>query len=192
MPTPGRPQSRGNVRAFPSDQTARAIHELTGRFCQRFLAKADGTADQMLQAARSGKRHIIEAGQVAPASTPAAMRLANVALASLGELRADYADFLQTRYQPVWAHDSREARFIRQLGQRPHVTCATYRPYAENMPAEAVANIALCLIQQASQLLGRQIAQWEQDLPRSGATRRLTTLAQQEFFLGSPAAAPLA
>jgi len=192
MPTPGRPQSRGHVRAFPSYQTARAIHELTGRFCQRFLAKADRTADQMLQSARSGRRHIIEAGQAAPAYTPAAIRLANVALASLGELRADYADFLQTRYQPVWAHDSREALFVRQLGQRPQVTCATYRPYAENMPAEAVANIALNLIQQASQLLGRQIERWEQDLPRVGATHGLTTLAQQQLFLRMSAVALLA
>ena len=189
MPISGRLQSRGYFRDLPTLRTARVIDELTVRFCQRFLAKADRTADQMLQAARSGKRHGIEAGQAAHSSTPAAIRLANAALDNLGELRADYADFLQTRYQPVWAHNSREALFIRQLGQRPHVTCATYRPYAENMPDEAVANIALCLIQQASQLFGRQIERWEQDLPRAGATSGLTTHAEQLISLRTPAAA---
>jgi hypothetical protein len=45
----------GNYRELLSYQKAEVVHDLTFRFCERFLKRGDRTIDQMVQAARSGK-----------------------------------------------------------------------------------------------------------------------------------------
>ena len=38
------------------------VYDITFRFCQKFLSPGDRTIDQMIQAARSGKKNILEQG----------------------------------------------------------------------------------------------------------------------------------
>ena len=47
---------RGDYRTLLSFQKAEVIHDLTFRFAHKYLAKGDRTIDQMMQAARSGKK----------------------------------------------------------------------------------------------------------------------------------------
>jgi four helix bundle protein len=68
----------------------RSGHDLTVRFCARFLEKRDRTVDQMVQAARSGKQNIAEGSQASAMSTETEIKLTSVARASLEELRIDY------------------------------------------------------------------------------------------------------
>src|SRR4051812_7383547 len=97
MEPPGFIPPHGGYRALLSYQKAEVIYDLTFRFCQRFLAKGDRTADQMLQAARSGKQNIAEGSKAARTSKETEIKLTNVARASLEELLADYRDFLRVR-----------------------------------------------------------------------------------------------
>lgn len=165
----------GGYRTLLSYRKAEIVYDLTVRFCARFLEKRDRTIDQMVQAARSGKQNIAEASQASGTSTETEIKLTNVARASLEELLVDYEDYLRVRRLPRWAKDSREARYIRNLGGSRSESYEQYRAFVETRPDHIVANIALCLIHQANYLLDRQVRSLEQAfLERGGIRERMT------------------
>ncbi|MEO6992195.1 MAG: four helix bundle suffix domain-containing protein, partial [Lacunisphaera sp.] len=141
-------------------------------------ARNDRTIDQMVQAARSGKQNILEGSKASGTSKEMEIKLTNVARASQEELLADYEDFLRVRDLPLWSKDSKEALFVRKLGHKSHTTYESYKPFAETRPATVVANIALCLINQANFLLDQQIRQLEQAFIKEGGLRERMTRAR--------------
>jgi four helix bundle suffix protein len=177
---PGFIPPHGNYQELLSYQKAEVVYDITFQFCQRFLGRGDRTTDQMIQAARSGKQNIAEASLASGTSKETEIKLTNVARASLGELLADYRDFLRVRDLPLWEKDSREAKFVRKLGGKPRVTYEAFREFCETRPAEVVANIAICLIHQANFLLDRQIRRLEQDFVREGGIRERMARARRE------------
>ena len=180
MPSPGFIPAHGNYRELLSYQKAEVIYDLTYRFCERFLSKSDRTIDQMVQAARSGKQNILEGCLACGTSKETEIKLTNVARASLGELLADYEDFLRVRHLPIWDKNSREALYVRKIGHRSHVSYETYRTYAETRPPATVANLALCLIHQANYLLDQQLRRLEQDFLQAGGLRERMTQARRQ------------
>jgi len=168
----------GNYEELLSYQKAQVIYDLTFRFCERFLRKGDRTIDQMVQAARSGKQNIVEGSKASITSTEMEIKLTNVARASLEELLEDYRDFLRVRDLPLWDKDSPQARYVRKLGAKPHVTYEAYREFCDTRPAEVVANIAICLIHQANYLLDQQIRGLERDFLKEGGIRERMTRAR--------------
>jgi four helix bundle suffix protein len=175
----------GNYRELLSYQKAEIVYDLTYRFCQRFLNKGDRTIDQMVQAARSGKQNIAEGSKASGTSKETEIKLTNVARASLEELLVDYHDFLRVRDLRLWEKDSKEARFVRNLGKKPHVTFEAYREFCETRPVEVVANIAICLIHQANYLLDRQIRRLEQDFVKEGGIRERMMRARLQYRSGT-------
>ncbi len=171
----------GNYGELLSYQKAELVYDITYRFCQRFLSKGDRTIDQMIQAARSGKQNIAEGSKAAVTSKETEIKLTNVARASLEELLADYRDFLRVRDLPLWDKNSKQARFVRRLGQQPRVTFEAFREFCETRPAEVVANIAICLIHQANYLLDRQVRRLEQDFLKDGGIRERMTRARLQY-----------
>jgi four helix bundle suffix protein len=168
----------GNYEKLLSYRKAEIVFDLTFQFCERFLKRGDRTIDQMIQAARSGKQNIVEGSKASVTSKESEIKLTNVARASLEELLNDYRDFLRTRRLKIWEKDSKEARFVRDLGTTPQVSYETFRTFVETRPAEVVANIALCLIHQANYLLDRQMRRLEQDFVREGGLRERMTRAR--------------
>ena len=175
---PGFIPPHGNYKELLSYQKAEVAYDLTFRFCQRFLNRGDRTIDQMVQAARSGKQNIAEGSKASGTSKETEIKLTNVARASLEELLLDYQDFLRVRDLRLWDKNSKEAQFVRKLGNRAHVTYEVYREFCETRPAEVVANIALCLIHQANYLLDQQIRQLEKDFINEGGIRERMTRAR--------------
>lgn len=55
-----------------------------------------------------------------------------------------------------------------------------FREFVETRPGEVVANIALCLLNQANYLLDQQIRRLEQDFLKEGELRERMTKAQLE------------
>lgn len=176
--SPGFIPPHGNYRALLSYQKAEAVYDITYRFCQRFLNKGDRTIDQMVQAARSGKQNIAEGNQAGGTSKEMEIKLTGVARASLEELLTDYQDFLRVRDLKLWDKNSREAVYARNLGTKSPVTYETYREFVETRPAEVVANIAICVINQANYLLDRQLRQLERDFVKEGGLRERMTRAR--------------
>ncbi len=109
------------------------------------------------------------------------VKLTNVARASLEELFVVYQDFLRVRDLRLWQKNSKEALFVRKLGERTHVTYETYREFCETRPPEVVANIAICLIHQTNYLLDQQIRRLEQDFVKEGGLRERMTQARLQY-----------
>jgi four helix bundle suffix protein len=171
----------GGYRKLLSYQKAEIIYDLTFHFCQRFLSRGDRTTDQMVQAARSGKQNIAEGSAASGTSKEMEIKLTNVARASLEELLIDYQDFLRVRNHSIWTKDSKEALYVRKLGNQAQATYDTFREICESRPADVVANMALCFIHQATYLLDQQIRRLEQDFIKEGGLReRMTRVRLQQ------------
>jgi len=143
------------------------------------VKKRSRTHDQMVQAARSGVQNIAEASMASATSKKTELKLTGVARASLEELLLDYEDFLRQRGQRLWHKDSPEALAVRGKYQsdKSDRSDASDRsdPYSfKTASPEVAANTIICLINQASYLLGRQLeALEEQFLEEGGFTERL-------------------
>jgi four helix bundle suffix protein len=168
----------GGYEHLRSYQKSQIIYDATVRFCDRFIDRKSRTHDQMVQAARSGNKNIAEGSQISGTSKETEIKLVNVARASLEELLGDYVDYLRHRGLRLWDKNSKEALFVRRLGRRPDGTYETYRTYVETRGAEVVANIIICLIHQANDLLDRQIAHLEEAFLDEGGLRERMTQAR--------------
>ncbi len=182
---PKRLRHAGGYRQLASFQTATLIYDATYWFCEKFLDPRSRLADQMVQAARSGRQNIAEASRAAATTSQTELRLVNVARASLEELLLDYEDFLRHRHLPLWAPDSPEARAVREVPAlwrarrdrsnpsdltdlTDHQRWALYAPWLEQADPAIRANAIICLIHQANYLLDQQITALEQAFIQEG------------------------
>ena len=163
------------------------IYDATTAFCDRYINIKDRTHDQMVQAARSGVINIMEGSEASATSKKSELKLTNVAKASQEELLGDYMAFLRQRNLPIWSADSVEAKTVRNA--RPG-TLAQLRQLMGNMVSdrsdrsdksdktllkqEVAANTMICLINQETYLLGRQITKLAMNFKENGGfTERL-------------------
>lgn len=118
----------------------------------------------MEQAGRSGKQNIVEGSSSRSVSSN--LKLTGVARNSLAELLEDYRDFLRQRRLAEWSKDSLQAKAVRALAYKFNRSYMTYKSYMEN--PEAAANVMICLINQTTYLLDRQIASLEKKFVSEG------------------------
>jgi len=175
----------GGYRKLRSFQCAQLVYDATVFFCDRFVEKRSRTHDQMIQAARSGVQNIAEGSVASATSKKTELKLTGVARASLEELLLDYEDFLRQRGLRVWAKDSPEALAVRgkyrsERSGRSDLSDLSDSsdrsdPYGiRTASPEVAANTLICLINQASYLLRRQLQGLErQFLAEGGFTERL-------------------
>ena len=172
-------QPHGGYRRLRSFQTARLVYDATVAFCDRFVDKRSRTHDQMVQAGRSGVQNIAEGSMASATSKKMELKLTGVARASLEELLLDYEDFLRQRRLRIWGKDSAEALAVRRKYRSDTSDKSdqsdTSDPYGiKTASAEVAANSIICLINQASFLLGRQLKKLEHAfLAEGGFTERL-------------------
>jgi len=171
----------GNYAELLSFQKAEIVYDITFRFCHKFLSKGDRTVDQMIQAARSGKKNILEGSKSSLTSKETEIKLTNVARASLEELLDDYLDYLRARDLPIWEKNSKEAQYVRSLGRKSPQSYETYREFVETRTPDVIENIALCLVHQTNYLLDQQIRRLEKDFIKEGGLReRMTRVRMRE------------
>ena len=177
---------RGDYQTLLSFQKAEVVYDITFRFAHKHLARSDRTIDQMIQSARSGKKNILEGSKAGLTSKETEIKLTNVARASLEELLDDYRDYLRARDLPIWDKDSREAKYVRQLGRKTQQTYELYREFVETRPPEIVANIAICLIHQTNYLIDQQLRRLEQDFVEQGGLRERMTRVRTAYRSAKP------
>ena len=163
----------GGYRKLRSFQCAQLVYDATVVFCNRFVDKRSRTYDQMIQAARSGVQNIAEGSVASATSKKTELKLTGVARADLEELLLNYEDFLRQRGLRIWAKDSPEALTVRRKYQS--YKSDSPDPYGISIATgEFAANTLICLINQASFLLGRQLQKLgQQFLDEGGFTERL-------------------
>lgn len=175
-PKPALIPPHGGYRNLKSYQTAEIVYDATVTFCDRFIDKRSRTHDQMVQAARSGVQNIAEGSMASATSKKTELKLTGVARASLEELLLDYQAFLRQRGLRLWGKDSPEAMVVRRNYQSDKSDKSDRSdPYSISKASpEVAANTLICLINQASYLLGRQLQRLEQQfLEEGGFTERL-------------------
>ena len=172
---------RGDYQTLLSFQKAEVVYDITFRFAHRFLARGDRTIDQMIQSARSGKQNILEGSKAGTTSKEMGIKLTNVGRASLEELLRDYRDYLRVRDLPLWDKDSKQARFVRDLGRKTPQTFELYRDFVETRPPQVIANIAICLIHQANYLIDQQLKTLEKEFVEQGGLRERMTRARLNY-----------
>lgn len=95
------------------------IQLATESFCDRFLNLQNDPCgrqrDQMVQAARSAVANIAEGSSRQQTSNETAMRLHDVARASIAELKGDYFNYLLYHGETPWAKDSKEYKYVATL-----------------------------------------------------------------------------
>ena len=164
----------GGYRKLRSFQTAQLVYDATVIFCDRFINKRSRTHDQMVQAARSGVQNIAEGSKASATSKKFELKLTSVARASLEELLLDYEDFLRQRRFRQWDKNSSEAMAVRakyrsDRSDRSDKSDRSDDPYCiSTVSPEVAANTLICLINQASFLLARQIKTLEQKFLQEG------------------------
>lgn len=173
----------GGYRKTAGFQTATIIYDATYWFCEKFLDPRSRMADQMVQAARSGRQNIAEGSRAAATSSQTELRLLNVARSSLEELLLDFEDFLRHRRLPQWSSDDAQAMAVRSVPRKfrqdrsdqadltdltDQERWALYAPWLEHTDPAVRANALICLINQANFLLDQQIAAVERQFVQEG------------------------
>lgn len=172
----------GGYRKLRSFRSAQLVYDNTRLFCDRFVQKISRTHDQMVQAARSGVQNIAEGSMASATSKKTELKLTGVARASLEELLLDYQDFLRQRGLRLWPKDSAEALAVRSKYKSDRSDASDLSDPSDpsdphnirTASAEVAADTLICVINQASYLLGRQLQKLgETFLAEGGFTERL-------------------
>jgi len=156
-------EKHGGYKKLRSYIVSLQIYDGTSYFCDRFISKRSRTHDQMVQAARSGVQNIAEGSLASATSKKIEIKLTNVAKASLGELLLDYESYLRQHGFEQWDKDHPKALKVRNA--RPDTV--NWKLFDNRSDAE-LANIMICLINQASFLLWKQIQFLEKKFLREG------------------------
>lgn len=180
---------------------AEIIHDLTVEFCQSYIlrhfsnlgnlgkgGKPDyRTADQMNQAARSGKQNIVEAVSKDHTSNQGVIKLLGVAKASIEELITDYEDFLRQHGLKLWQRSDPRIAELKKIGY--HLSNLKNmgdlgelkdRPKLFGEP-EKDANYLLTLCHIESYLLDKQIKAAENKFIREGGYSEKLARKRREY-----------
>jgi len=177
-----------NVKRLLTYRYAEIIHDLTVEFTQTYtlshlsnlrnlnLARKPDyrTADQMNQAARSGRQNIVEGVGQSATSSKGLIKLLGVANASFEELLSDYEDFLRQNKLPIYQKaDPRVTEFrkisyhLSDMRNLSNLGELIERPNLFNKP-EKDANFLLTLCHLETYLLSKQIKAAEEKFIKEG------------------------
>ena len=180
----------GGYRKLHSFNFATIIHLGTISFCKRHISwKEDPlgkTLGQMIGASRSGKQNIVEGSERAKTSSETEIKLTDVAKASLSELQGDLEDYLVHKGSIPWSIHEPDHKAIMSimldefeytddllhdywtflLAQK-----RKFDPWLEKRDDITAANALIILIQRATGLLGRQLAELEKSFVERGGIR---------------------
>lgn len=167
---------------------AEIIHDLTVEFTKIYLLsdlsslsnlshlgrKDYRTADQMNQAARSGKQNIVEGVGQGPTSLKGTIKLLGVANASFEELLTDYEDFLRQNNLEIYPKENPKITQFRKIAFRlsnlsnlSNIGNLIEIPKLIGNPQDD-ANFLLTLCHQETYLLSKQIKATEEKFIKEG------------------------
>lgn len=163
---------------------AEIIHDLTIEFTKKYILRNLSNlghlkpdfrqADQMNQAARSGKQNIVEAVGQSQTSKKGEIKLLGVAKASLDELLMDFEDFLRQNRLEIYPKTDPKVTKFRQIAYKlSHLSNLSNlgqlieKPTLPDNPQDA-ANFLLTLCHLATYLLDRQIKSMEERFVKVG------------------------
>ncbi len=172
---------KGDYKNLVAYKKAECIYDMTCFFVEHYLPKfGDRTVDQMIQAARSGKQNIVEGNEAGTTSMETAIKLINVAKASLKEVQADYEDYLRTHKMVIW--DMSNPKFVNaRQWCKEHNQPEDFIRICNLRDSETVANVALIMLHQTDYLLRKLIDKFKADFLEKGGIREQMSTARREW-----------
>ena len=168
-------------------------------FCRRHLSRDDDPCgrqfDQMTQAARSGVKNLTEGSERLATSAQTALKLLDVAKASLCELRDDYLTLLMDRNLAPWPIASDKARAVSAVRLDPaaygddvnHDLCThiiaqrtKFAPWFASGDAVVAANAMVILIGRALHMFDRLLRRKGEEFVKEGGFSERMTAARVE------------
>ena len=169
---------KGNYRSLLVFKKAECLYDITYYFAHHyFVERKDRTIDQVVQAARSGKQNIIEGCAAASTSSETEIKLLGVARASMHEVLADYEDYLRTRHLEQWDVEDPRTKQIQKFS-RKHNRPEDYTKGIDKRSPETLCNIAITLIHQFDNMMGRLLDRLQKDFVENGGIREQMTAAR--------------
>lgn len=168
-----------SYRKLYAFQKAEAIYDLTFYFLKGHILRGDRTADQMLQAARSGKQNIVEGRVDAAASAETEIKLYGVARGSLHELLNDYLDYMRTREIMVWDYGHPRFEKLRAVTSVNNST-TYYTQLAPRLNDEELCNLLVTLTHQTLAMLNKLIDLVKADFLKNGGIKEQMFRARME------------
>ena len=173
------------------------IHDLTVEFSKKYILSSLSslgnyrpdyrTADQMNQAARSGKQNIVEGVGQSLVSDKGQIKLLGVANASFEELLSDYEDFLRQNRLEIFRLDNPKVTEFRKIAFRlsnlsnlSNLGEFIEKPKLFGNPRDD-ANFLLTLCHQVTFLLHRQIKAAEAQFIKQGGYTENLARKRREF-----------
>ena len=171
----------GSYKTLRVYMKSECVYDVTHYFVRTFLDRQhDRTADQMLQAARSGKQNLVEGYSDAEGSTESEHKLTVIAKGSLEELKEDYQDYLRNNGLATWG--PQHYKYVASVPLcRKHNDSAWYRRQIQGRSAEDVANIALIAIHQTLAMLRGLIDHLDRKFLREGGVKEQRYRARIEY-----------
>ena len=165
-------------------QKSECVYDITYYFVSHFLDRVhDRTADQMQQAARSGKQNIVEGYSDAEGSSGSHHKLTVIAKGSLEELKEDYRDYLRNHELELWG--PQHPKYLASVPLfKKHNDSAYYRRQIEGRSDEDIANIALIVIHQTLALLRNLIDDIDRRFLSEGGIKEQRYRARLEYREG--------
>lgn len=164
------------------------IEDYTDEFCKRWIDKFSRTYDQMVQAARSGSRNIVEGNQ--QEGLKGYIKLAGIARGSLAELLKDYYRYARQHSLMIWEKEKceREIGEIREIWGvirgAPTLPDSPDFPSLPDNPEKAV-NLMVTLINQAVYLQDKLIASLKDKHMKEGGLTEELYRKRTEYRRGS-------
>ena len=169
---------KGNYRGLLVYQKAECLYDITFYFAHHyFVERKDRTIDQVVQAARSGKQNIIEGCAASSTSSETEIKLLGVARASMHEVLADYEDYLRTRHLEQWSLEDPRTRQIQEYSKKHHRP-EDYTKDIDKRSPETLCNIAITLIHQFDNMMGKLLDRLQKDFVEGGGIRERMTAAR--------------
>lgn len=169
---------KGNYRGLIVYQKAECIYDITFFFAHHFFVeRKDRTINQVVQAARSGKQNIAEGCAAASTSAETELKLLGVARASMQETLLDFEDYLRTRHLEQWALDDPRTKQTQEFCKK-HNSPADYTKDIDKRSPEALCNIAITLIHQFDNMMGKLLDRLQKDFVEEGGIRERMTAAR--------------
>ena len=169
---------KGNYRGLLVYQKAECLYDITFYFAHHyFVERKDRTIDQVVQSARSGKHNIAEGCAAASTSAETELKLLGVARASMQETLLDYEDYLRTRGLEQWAVNDPRTQQIQEYS-KTHNRPEDYTKDIDKRSPEVLCNIAITLIHQFDNMMGRLLDRLQKDFVEEGGIRERMTAAR--------------
>lgn len=162
------------------------IYDLTVAFCNSHITSSGKfnkgnlagkpdyrLADQMIQAARSGKQNIVEGSQALDTSIKICIKLTNIAKGSLEELLQDYEDILRNNNLQIYSKQDKKCIEVRKyfselISKGDLSNLSELKIRIQKADLETSCNTMLTLCHQVTYLLYKQVKSLEEKHKKEG------------------------